>query len=73
MKLEIQITDEQREEIVREELIDFLTCCLKTDYFIADGDYIDTPILIGALIQVLSAYSTPAQLSDLAELMKAAP
>lgn len=60
------------DEIVRKDLVEFLGA-LVTDRTLIGEDHLDTPVLIGALITVIKAYSKPAQRADLVELMKAAP
>ena len=71
MKYEINLSDEEVDKIVIKELIRFLRGTMSKDLpMLGKEDYIDTLILIGALITVIKAYSTPEQHDKLAESIK---
>ena len=63
---------EEIEALVREELLGALKDVIEFKAFV-DEDYMENAIIKGALVRVIQHYSTPAQLSDLVELMKADP
>ena len=70
MKYEIDLSDEEVDKIVRKELIRFLRTTMNKDLPMIGEDHIDTPILIGALIRVIQAYTPPQKHGKLAESIK---